>query len=186
MIKNQGTKLLETERTILRKFKKGDAGSFYNNVGSDTEVTKYVVWNVHKDAGVTERAIDRWISGYENDYTYYWAVEDKETREVIGSISCVKVDVKNETCEMGYVYSSKVWNKGYATEVLKKVIDYLMNEEGFYTVSAEHLSQNPASGKVLEKSGMIYEGRLRNRMIDKNTGMYDDLLSYSITKENEN
>lgn len=180
MIKNNGTKTIVTERTILRKFKLEDATSFFKNVGNDPEVSRYVVWNRHENIEVTKKAITKWIESYDNN-AYYWVVELKKTQEVIGSISCVNVDIKNSTCEMGYVYGSKFWNKGYATEVLKSILNYLMNEEGFYTVYAEHLSLNPASGRVLEKCGMIYEGRLRNRMIDKNTGKYDDLLSYSIS-----
>lgn len=183
MIKNNGTKTIVTERTILRKFKLLDASSFFENVGNDPEVSKYVVWNRHENIEVTKNAIAKWIEKYKNDYVYYWVVELKETNEVIGSISCVNIDLKNATCEIGYVYGSKFWNKGYATEVLNSAINYLMQEEGFYTVYAEHLSQNPASGKVLEKCGMIYEGRLKNRMIDKNTGKYDDLLSYSISAQ---
>ena len=179
MLLNRGTQIIETERLILRKFVIEDAKCFYTNVGSDIEVTKYVVWNVHKDVDVTKRAIARWIEEYENPNTYYWAIELKESSEVIGSISCVRVDTKNKTCEMGYVLSSKVWNKGYATETLSAVIKYLQ-EEGFKTIYGEHLKSNPASGKVMKKCGMQYEGTLRNRMIDKITGEYDDLLSYSI------
>lgn len=181
MVNNNGTKKIITERTILRKFKIEDAYSFFENVGGDSEVTKYVVWNKHKDVDVTKKAVGKWIENYKNDNTYHWAIELKETSEIIGSISCVNIDLKNSTCEMGYVIGSKFWNKGYATEILKCVIDYLMNDEGFYTIYAEHLSLNPASGRVLEKCGMKYEGRLKNRMIDKSTGKYDDLLSYSIS-----
>lgn len=183
MLLNRGTKTISTDRLVLRKFKEEDAKSFYDLVGSDKEVSKYVVWNTHKDIEVTKKCIDSWISRYQEDYTYYWAIELKETNEVIGSISCVKVDVKNEVCELGYVISSREWNKGIAAETLKAVIDYL-REEGFKTICAEHLSMNPASGRVMEKCGMQYEGRLRNRMIDKNTGKYDDLISYSIVFDN--
>ena len=179
MIKNRGTKTIKTERLILRKFKLKDAGAFYSNVGSDSNVTKYVVWNVHKDLNVTKNAIKKWIDSYENDNTYYWTIALKDNNESIGSISCVHVDLKNETCELGYVLSSKYWNMGYGTETLKAVINYL-HDEGFRTIYASHLSLNPASGRVMEKSGMVYEGTLKNRMIDKNTGKYDDLLSYSI------
>lgn len=181
MINNNGTKTIITKRTILRKFKLKDASSFFKNVGNDPEVSKYVVWNRHKNVEVTKNAIAKWVENYKNDNVYYWAVELKETNEVIGSISCVSVDLKNATCEIGYVYASKFWNKGYATEVLDSIINYLMKEEGFYTIYAEHLSLNPSSGRVLEKCGMTYKGRLKNRMIDKNTGKYDDLLSYSIS-----
>lgn len=181
MIKNNGTKTIITDRTILRKFKIEDALSFFKNVGNDAEASKYVVWNKHKNIDITKKTINKWIENYENDNVYYWAVELKKTKEVIGSISCINVDLKNATCEIGYAYGSKYWNNGYATEVLKAVINYLTKEEGFHTIYAEHLSLNPASGRVLEKCGMIYEGRLKNRMIDKNTGKYDDLLSYSIS-----
>lgn len=183
MINNNGTKTLKTKRTKLRKFKIEDALSFFENVGNDPEVSKYVVWNRHENIEVTKGAISKWIENYNKENVYNWAVELSETNEIIGSISCVKVDLKNATCEMGYVYGSKFWNKGYATEVLDSVINYLMKEEGFNTIYAEHLSLNPASGKVLKKCGMEYEGRLKNRMIDKNTGKYDDLLSYSISKK---
>lgn len=179
MLLNRGTKDIKTNRLLLRKFREDDTKSFYELVGSDANVTKYVVWNVHKDIDDTINIINKWISNYENDYTYYWAIE-LEKNQVIGSISCVNVDIKNETCELGYAISSNYWNKGYTTEALKAVIAYLQ-EEGFKTIYAKHLSLNPASGKVMLKCGMKYEGTLRNRMIDKNTGKYDDLLSYSIT-----
>ena len=173
---------IETERLILDRFDLADAKTFYQLVGSDSEVTKYVVWNVHENENATRRAIQKWIDKYNDFNTYYWVVRLKNTSEAIGSISCVNVDIKNETCELGYVISSREWNKGYATESLRYVIKYLQ-EEGFNTIYAEHLSLNPASGRVMEKVGMKYEGILRNRMKDKVTGKYDNLLSYSILKD---
>ena len=71
---------------------------------------------------------------------------------------------------------------GYATEALKAVIKFLFEECEAEVIFADHLSNNPASGKVMEKSGMKYEGRLRGRMIDKE-GKRNDLLSYSIIKD---
>ena len=179
VLKNSGTKKIETDRLILRKFKKDDVEGFYNNVGSDDIVDKYVLWNKHKDKNETEELVNKWIESYSNDYVYHWVVELKDTKQVIGSIRCVKVDIKNLTCGLGYSYGSKFWNKGYATEALKAVLDYL-KEEGFKTVYADHLSLNPASGKVMLKSGMEYEGILKNRIIDKTTGKYDDIVYYSI------
>ena len=70
-----------------------------------------------------------------------------------------------------------------ATEILKAVINYLKNE-GFKTIYAEHLEINPALGKAMVKAGMTFEWVLRNRIIDKYTGKYDDLLSYSIVIDN--
>ena len=47
-MKNLGTKELETERLILRKFTLDDAKDMFNNYGSDSDTSKYLVWNTHK------------------------------------------------------------------------------------------------------------------------------------------
>ncbi len=48
-MKNLGTKILETERLILRKFSKDDYKGMYNNWASDEKVTKYVSFNPQKN-----------------------------------------------------------------------------------------------------------------------------------------
>ena len=58
---------------------------------------------------------------------------------------------------------------------------YLFEECDAEVVYAEHLEYNPASGRVMEKAGMKYEGRFRSRIMDKD-GKRNDLLSYSITR----
>ena len=62
------------------------------------------------------------------------------------------------------------------------VMKYLFDECDVQTIYSEFMEDNIASGKVMQKCGMIQEGRFRNRCEDK-TGKRQDLLSYSITKE---
>lgn len=90
---------------------------------------------------------------------------------------------KFQTCEIGYNYGSKYWGNGYATEALKEVCRYLLDKVGYRLVEAQHISANPASGRVMEKAGMKKDGVLRQRQIDKITGIVCDLVSYSITKD---
>ena len=183
MVNNIGTNTIETERLVLRRFKLDDYKDFYREIGSDEEVSKYVEWDKHKDESVTKELLENWVKEYEEDYTFRWCVTLKDSGELIGSIDCVHKKVKYCVCEIGYVYGSKYWGKGYATEALKAVIDYLFNEANFHTIVAMHMANNPASGKVMQKAGMKYEGTLRDRIIDKTTKEYDDILSYSISKE---
>ena len=103
--------------------------------------------------------------------------------EVIGSITAVKVDEVNKTVALGYCFGSKWWNKGYATETLKRVIKFFFEEVCVETIYANHLVDNIASGKVMQKAGMTFEGTLRNRMIDKITNKPMGLDTYSIIKE---
>lgn len=175
------TKRLETKRLILRKFTMDDVEGVYNNFATDKETTKYLSWEPHKDISETTELISRWISEYENG-TYYWAVELKETGEVIGSISGMNIDTKNSIITLGYCYGSKYWNKGYGTEVLRKVLEYLLLEAKFYLVEAYHSSENPASGRIMQKAGMKYDGTLRERRLHKD-GTRGDRVYYSMKKE---
>jgi RimJ/RimL family protein N-acetyltransferase len=55
--------------------------------------------------------------------------------------------------EIGYALHPDYWNRGYATEALTAVIAELFRL-GFSTVRAGFFEENPASGRVMEKSGM--------------------------------
>ena len=178
-----GTKNLETERLILRKVKKEDAIYAYNNWCSSDKVSKYVIWDKHENMDVTKELFENWENDYENLDTFRWIVELKDTHEVIGTIDAVgKKYFKYDVCEIGYCYGEKCWNKGYGTEILKRVIEYLFEEVGFEVIYANYMNNNPGSGRVMEKSGMKKEGVLRGRILDKD-GIRNDLISYSITKE---
>lgn len=180
---NIGTVNLETERLLLRKGTISDANQVYENYGKDPLVSKYVVWNQHLSVEDAVKLMEKWQESYESKASYKWLVIEKNSQKIIGSITAVKVDEKNKTVAIGYCYGSKWWNKGYATETLKRVIKFFFEEVGVETIYANHLTSNIASGKVMKKAGMIFEGTLRNRMIDKITNKPMGLETYSITKE---
>ena len=177
-----GTKKLESKRLILRKFTLEDTEAMYNSWATDEETCKYLSWTVHKNMEETKNIIQSWIDKYEED-NYNWIVELKDTHEVIGSICGVGVNRKHNSIELGYCYCSRFWGNGYATEALRTVIEYLLNECNFYLVEARHISGNPASGKVMEKAGMHKDGVLRDRRINKHTKERNDLIVYSIKKD---
>ena len=176
------TKTLETERLILRKFNENDYVKMYENWASDDNVTKYVSFKPHEDYEETKQIVSEWINDYNNG-SYNWVVELKENHEIIGNISVIKISKKHNNCELGYVFGSKFWGNGYATESLKAVLKFLLNECDFYLVEAKHHSSNPASGRVMEKAGMKKDGILRARRKNKNIDGYDDLVVYSMVKE---
>lgn len=175
-----GTKTLETERLILRKYKIEDAKEMYKNWGTDPKCNKYLPWELHENINQTKEIITDWISQYKED-KFKWAIELKNTNEIIGGIDVVKLNKKNNTCEIGYCIGSKFWNNGYTTEALKKVIEYLFLECDFYLIEAHHHKTNIASGKVMKKAGMIKETELRTRVLNRVTNKLENLVIYSIT-----
>jgi ribosomal-protein-alanine N-acetyltransferase len=178
MLEHTGTREIWTERLLLRRFREGDEVQMYRNYTSDPEVTKYLTWNPHKSQDVTRNYLSIILPEYESPDTYRWAIELKG--EVIGAIDAVDMDTENENCEIGYCMGKAWWGKGIMTEALKAVIDFMFTVPGFYCVHARHDEQNPASGRVMAKAGMTYEGMLRARR--KKEGAYYGLCHYSITR----
>ena len=56
---------------------------------------------------------------------------------------------------MGYWMGRNFWGKGLCTEALGLVIEYCRQKGAIHTLWGEHFTDNPASGRVLEKCGFV-------------------------------
>lgn len=171
-MKHLGTKQLETQRLILRRFVKTDAEPMYRNWASDPEVTKYLTWPTHESIEVSQWVVDDWISHYSEDAYYQWAIVPKDVGEPIGSIAVVSHDDRMAKVEIGYCIGKNWWHRGYMTEALNAVIGFFFDKVGVYRVQACHDPNNPHSGAVMQKCGMTYEGTQRKAGWN-NTGICD-------------
>ena len=179
-MENKGTKRLETDRLILRQFKIEDAEDMYNNWATDAEVTKFLTWLPHPDINFTKGLLENWIGKYSELTWYNWAIELKETGEVVGNISVVKLNERIEAADIGYCMGKAWWGNGIMPEALRAVIAYLFEEVGLNRVAAYHDVNNPKSGRVMQKAGMTREGVLRAARRN-NQGICDEVW-YSILK----
>ena len=175
------TQTLETPRLRLRRFAINDAQAMYDAWASDDEVTKYLTWPTHQNVAVTERVLDSWISQYEAPGFYSWAIERREDAGLIGAISVVRIDEDVNSVQVGYCIGRKYWGKGIMTEAFSAVIDFLFGTVGANRVEARHDPRNPASGRVMQKCGLTFEGTLRSA--DRNNQGICDASYYSILKD---
>ena len=152
----------------------------YKNWASDPEVTKFLTWPTHPSVEVSRKINASWVASYEKPDYYQWAIVPKELGEPIGSISVVRMNEKAESMEVGYAISRKYWGQGIMTEAFTAVIRYLFEEVGILRVSSRHDPNNPASGKVMQKCGLKYEGTLRQS--DWNNQGICDTAHYSILR----
>ncbi|NBJ89795.1 GNAT family N-acetyltransferase [Acutalibacter sp. 1XD8-36] len=179
-LKNSGTRTIETERLILRRFRIEDAEAMYKNWASDPEVTKFLTWPTHLDVDMSEDILTDWDSRYDEGDYYNWAIELKEYGEPIGSISVVQQDSRARRAHIGYCLGRAWWRQGIMSEALAAVISYLFSE-GYLRIESRHNVKNPHSGDVMKKCGMTYEGTFRGYEWD-NSGI-GDAAFYSILKE---
>lgn len=178
---HKGTKYIETERLILRKFEISDIKLAYKNWESDNKVTKYLRWKTHKDISESNDVIQSWIKNYSNPAFYQWAIVLKNLNEPVGSISVVNMNEKLDIVHIGYCIGSKWWNKGITSEAFSAIIPFLFEEVGVNRIESQHDPNNPHSGNVMKKCGLKYEGTLRKADFS-NQGIVDACI-YSLLKE---
>lgn len=173
MVTHQGTQIIETERLILRRFCKEDAQAMYERWASDSQVTRFLTWPPHADAGATRRLLELWEKAYEKQDNYQWAITVKAMDDLpIGSIAVVSHDDAVRKAEVGYCIGRAWWRQGITSEALSAVIRFLFEQVSMERVEARHDVNNPNSGAVMEKCGMKKEGVLR-RAERNNQGIVD-------------
>ena len=160
-MQHKGTVPIGTTRLLLRRFTPVDAHLAYKNWTSDPSVTEFLRWPTHANVSVTEQVVSNWMSEYQNPSFYQWAIELIEIGEPIGTISAVGMNEKTGMVHIGYCIGSRWWRNGYASEALAAVISFFFSEVHARRVESQHDPENPASGAVMRKCGMQYEGTLR-------------------------
>lgn len=160
-MQHKGTVAIETERLILRKFTVDDVDAAFRNWTSDENVTEFLRWPTHATIRITENVLNDWIAGYENLDFYQWAIVLKVINEPIGTISVVDMDRITEKVHIGYCIGSKWWHCGFTSEALSAIISFFFEQVGVKRLESQHDPDNPNSGSVMKKCGMICEGTLR-------------------------
>ncbi|AHV98806.1 GNAT family N-acetyltransferase [Paenibacillus sabinae] len=171
---------LATKRATLRPIEYSDL----NDIASYCtvpEVSRYTVWDVHKSIEDTKAFIDFVINRYATQKVGPWGIELKESGRIIGSCSFVSWDNNNRRAELGYVLSNQYWNQGIMTEVIRRIIEFGFKDLELIRIEARCLPSNLGSSKVMEKTGMKYEGILRRHIWAKNE--FQDLAMYSIIRD---
>lgn len=177
-MKHLGTKRIETKRLILRPFLMEDAQVMYKNWASDDEVTKFLTWPTHSNSEISKKVTESWVAEYEKDHFYQWCIELKSAQEAIGSISIVHINDDTQAVEVGYCIGRQFWNQGITSEALDAIVSFFFEEVGVNRIQARHDTNNPNSGKVMQRCGFQLEGV--HRQADKNNMGICDAAYYGI------
>ena len=109
------------------------------------------------ETGWAERFIHDYRRAFEAGESIAFAVVLRAGGHLVGGI-LLKLNPRDDNGELAYLVGAPYWGRGYATEAAKEVVRYGFEELGLHRIHANLLGNNPASGKVLWKVGMSYEG----------------------------
>ena len=147
---------LQTARLRLRRLSFDDVYDYYERLGSDGEVSKYMLFEPHQDIGETLALIEEALVRYEEENFYRWGIENEDG--LIGVIELLHFDEESESCSFAYMLGKQWWGQGYATEAVQEVFRFAAEELGVKKITADHMAPNAASGAVMGKAGMVQVG----------------------------
>lgn len=148
--------VFETEHLRIRKFVDEDAPALYSNHLED-EVKEWIPNESYADLEETKGAINFYIDCVnEGHLPYVLAVESKETGELIGDTGVNEVEGKENEVEIGYGICKRYSGKGYATELLSAMTEFVVSTYGINVLYGRVMHGNNASVRILEKNGYIF------------------------------
>ena len=172
---------LHTEALILRKVRREDAQLYYERIGRCEAVSRYMLFQPHRDLSESVASIEKALLRYETGRCYRWAIALSEDDSIVGIIELLRFDEETDSCSFAYMLGENFWGRGYGTQALKAVLQFAFEQMQLSYVEVDHMAENPASGAVMQKAGMNYQ-RTEKGKYEKN-GVYHDARIYRITRE---
>jgi [ribosomal protein S5]-alanine N-acetyltransferase len=150
----------ETPRLKLRPYTEADIPELLPLIGT-REVAATTLRIAHP---YTEQDAKAFLELAKDPDKLWLAITLRRDGRQIGGIG-LRVEKQHHHAELGYWLGVPFWGHGYATEAAAEIVRYGFETLALHRIFASHFKQNPASGRILKKVGMKYEGCQREHLL---------------------
>ncbi len=152
---------LHTERLLVRPARAEDAALMWG-WRNEPEVAALQAWSIPFPRETAQQHIDSAIEhgGPVNDGWWTAMIDHVASGETVGEL-VVHLTNDARTAEVGYSFARRNWGRGYAVEALDALIAYLFDAFPITRVWGGLHPDNRPSAMVLERCGLLFEGRTR-------------------------
>lgn len=177
---------LETENLKIRKFKIEDVEDIYKNLATEKKLENCLGYNLHQNIEETRKIVESYINEYDAN-ELVWVIEEKKSSSAIGFINALEVSRLNQYCNIKFGIAFKYIYGNYMEEALNCVLEYIFTQQHLNMVVSKFYDGNKEikefKEKVLNGVNMKKEAVLRERKINEKTGLMENKVIYSITKD---
>lgn len=159
---------LETERLLIRKFSRRDAGSLNDAIRvSLPDLNQWLPWaRTDYESGDAVAFIRDSVQAWKENRAWDYSIRFREEpARHIGNISMWTVSKTGKIAEIGYWIRSDETSRGACTEAAGAVLGEAFGRLGFHKVVMRIAIGNDASHRVAEKLGFTREGVLREELL---------------------
>ncbi|WP_034981918.1 GNAT family N-acetyltransferase [Epilithonimonas tenax] len=176
--------ILKTERLNLRPISENDIDKVFE-LQSLEQTAKFNTARIPSSIAETKMNVEKWTAenNKENIKHFTLAVELIAEEKFIGLIGLHLGKEHYKNAEVWFQFDYRFWNKGYATESLRKIIDFGFETLKLHRIEAGCAVDNVGSFTVLEKVGMWREAHTR-QLLPLKSG-WSDNYGYAILSSDE-
>ena len=168
--------VLDTPHLRLRALRGEDAPAIYA-YAHDAAVARFVSWPRHRSLDDATAFLKYAAEAVASGRELQWALARRDDDALVGAAG---VRLQGHRVELGYVIAQPHWGRGYATEAATRIVEWAFGNPGIVRVWAYCHVDNGASARVLEKAGMVREGRLSAWVVFPNLdGVAGDCWCYA-------
>lgn len=163
----------ETDRLIIRDVTERDLDSLRNIYTCEINM-KYISSGRYD---WTKEELEEKYRKINQGYIYgfgIFAVELRDSGDVIGEAGLFDSFMDRSVLELGYIVDSAYWNQGYGTEICGGLIDYALNQLSVHKLIARMYVENTASVRLAEKLSME---RTVSGQTDTGSAFYEYVLT---------
>ena len=175
---------LKTERLQIKSISENDIESVFK-LQSLEETARFNTSKMPNNIDETKKTVDNWIfeNSKENPKHFTFAIELNESKEFIGLIGINVGKEHYKNAEIWFQFDYHFWNKGFATESVRKIINFGFEDLKLHRIEAGCATENIGSISVLEKVGMFREAHTR-KLLPLKSG-WSDNFGYAILSTDE-
>ena len=167
--------VLVTERLILRQLNNDDTNELFF-LRSDENVLRLIGKEPAKDIKEVEELLTRVNESIRQAESIMWGIAlDSVPDKISGTICVWNIVKQHHRAEIGYLLHPDHWRKGLMKEAIFKVLDYGFSNMKLHSVEARIKAGNSPSAAVLEATGFVQEGYLKEEYYF-NEKFYDSVI----------
>ncbi|MCD6545634.1 MAG: GNAT family N-acetyltransferase [Thermotogae bacterium] len=170
--------MLEGQKVKLREYRKEDIPKAWEYI-NDPDVRRFLNPGIPYPMRLEDE--EKWFEEQRSGKdTYNFAIILKDTGEYIGGCGINTVDWKNRHVCVGIFLGKKFWSKGYGTDAMKVLVNFIFSQMNINKVYLHVYSFNKRAIKSYEKCGFKIEAVLREHIF--RDGEYHDEYVMSILR----
>ncbi len=169
---------LEAEHVRLRALALTDRADILRYAGAKAIADGTFVPHPYPPEAAAE-FIQKTLEARDNKTGFTFSIRDRESDRFVGCMGIHPV-LEHGRADVGYWVGLPFWGRGYASAALRRLIQFGFDALELNRIEAGHFVDNPASGRVMQKAGMRFEGLRRGYM--RHREIYRDARWYVILR----